>query len=656
MPSHSASLRPIRVFISYAHEDKKWLTQIVDHLGGLQHMGSIDAFSDTQIYAGQEWDPLIKRKLADAEVIILIISAKFLSSRYCMSVELAQAIERHGLGAATVIPVIANHCDWTALPIGGLQALPKDEAENLKPLSDWRQRKDAALAQIARQVREIVTSLQRRPDADQPPTTSVQVSQPSGLRDNLMMLQRRLRSASAKDLVSDILSGHWGEPELEGLARDPDLAKPALLDLASPGAHGSDTWTRMLFADLCARMEDPTDTILDIAFDGRVSWGDRTGVLPSLRFARQPARQRAKLRLYRYAEDDDMDHKRLAVEGFGFLGELSAIHWRRDQEGVGRDKYATQKLGYYIALASLDSFVHFPDKMRGLSPLDTMNEMLDAMEQQGEPEIHPFTFMSRLQLLPPGLAPDLLHHAVQGKHVSLLQGVLYALDGRGTPYLADDLYKIARDLGTTPELKRNALKALSSIPGEEPLQLLEQAVKEGVPGARSMFLLSVGTNRSRAHADLVLREIDNDLNEDCTVDPAHHKLFALWAAGELGREDPASFTKPLQKATRLPRAPQARAYAWLGLAKAGHPIATKELQAAAGYATDFVERLIIGISGLFCGHPGLIEGAIHASQANNAPIWRLQGHLYHDFQSGLDTGLSAPGRLLLQLLARGDLD
>ena len=162
--SQKASSRPIRVFISYAHEDRNWLDQILDHLGGLQHMGSLDAFSDTQISAGQEWDPLIKRKLADAEIIILIISANFLGSRYCMSVELKQAIERHGLGAATVIPVIANHCDWTVLPISQLQALPKDEAENLKPLRAWRQKKDVALTAIARQIREIVTNLQRRPD------------------------------------------------------------------------------------------------------------------------------------------------------------------------------------------------------------------------------------------------------------------------------------------------------------------------------------------------------------------------------------------------------------------------------------------------------------------------------------------------------------
>jgi hypothetical protein len=151
-------------------------------------MGSIEAFSDTQISAGQEWDPLIKQKLVDAEIIILVISAKFMGSHYCMSVELAQAIERHGLGAATVIPVIANHCDWTALPISQLQALPKDEAGNLKPLSDWRQKKDAALADIALQVRKIVTSLQQRPEANEALTPNIQVSQPSGPRDGLTTL------------------------------------------------------------------------------------------------------------------------------------------------------------------------------------------------------------------------------------------------------------------------------------------------------------------------------------------------------------------------------------------------------------------------------------------------------------------------------------
>jgi hypothetical protein len=264
--------------------------------------------------------------------------------------------------------------------------------------------------------------------------------------------------------------------------------------------------------------------------------------------------------------------------------------------------------------------------------------------------------MQRLQLLRPGLAPDLLRHAVQGKHASLLEGLLYALDGRGTPYLADDLYAIACDSEAPPAVVWGALKALSSIPGENPLRLLERAVNTDIPGARSMLLLSVGLNRSHAHTDLVRHEIDHGGGEGRGIDPHHHKLFALWAAGELGRDDPATFVKPLQDATRLPRAPLARGYAWLGLAKAGQPITIGELQAAADYATDFVERLIVGIAGLFCGHTGLIEGAIHATQANQAPVWKLQGHLYRDFRRGLQVGLGEPGQLLLQLLNRGDLD
>jgi hypothetical protein len=121
----------VRVFISYAHEDHKWKKELRNHLGGLTHSGQIDAFSDEQIPPGDCWDPLLRKKLDEADIIILLISANFLGSSYCMTKELRIAMGRHRLGAATVIPVIVSECDWAALPINKIQCFPKDEHQNV---------------------------------------------------------------------------------------------------------------------------------------------------------------------------------------------------------------------------------------------------------------------------------------------------------------------------------------------------------------------------------------------------------------------------------------------------------------------------------------------------------------------------------------------
>jgi hypothetical protein len=98
------------IFVSYAYEDRQWYMRLRAHLGWLEQSGAVAAFDDRQILVGDEWDQSIKRKLDEAEVIILIVTADFLASQYCATVELRRATERHGLGAATVmlLPIIAT--------------------------------------------------------------------------------------------------------------------------------------------------------------------------------------------------------------------------------------------------------------------------------------------------------------------------------------------------------------------------------------------------------------------------------------------------------------------------------------------------------------------------------------------------------------------
>ncbi len=142
-------MSPPKVFISYAHEDRVWCERLQQHLGGLRHQGQLSVWADDQIMAGDEWDPEIRRELDEAAVIVLIVTPAFLGSKFCQTVELTRAMERHGEGSAKVISIIADHCHWTNLPISKLQARPQDENRNLKPLVDWPNA-NVPLAGIAR--------------------------------------------------------------------------------------------------------------------------------------------------------------------------------------------------------------------------------------------------------------------------------------------------------------------------------------------------------------------------------------------------------------------------------------------------------------------------------------------------------------------------
>ena len=146
------SARPVRVFISYAHADRAVVELLIDHLGALANAGRIEIFEDRQLEAGDDWDARLRDELARAEIVLFVVTAKFLRSSYCAKVELKETIRRREAEGIVVMPIIAEHCLWTALPLARIQAVPKDDNVKLKPLNKWGADTDIALTQIAEQV------------------------------------------------------------------------------------------------------------------------------------------------------------------------------------------------------------------------------------------------------------------------------------------------------------------------------------------------------------------------------------------------------------------------------------------------------------------------------------------------------------------------
>jgi tetratricopeptide (TPR) repeat protein len=146
-----AALTPVEVFCSYAHEDEVWRQKLETHLSLLKRQGLISLWHDRLISPGTDWAKTIDAHLETASVILLLVSADFLASDYCYSLEMKRASERQEAGEARVIPILVRPADWKSAPFAQLQALPTDA----KPIVSW-QNEDTALADVAAGIRRVI--------------------------------------------------------------------------------------------------------------------------------------------------------------------------------------------------------------------------------------------------------------------------------------------------------------------------------------------------------------------------------------------------------------------------------------------------------------------------------------------------------------------
>lgn len=143
-------------FISYSHADKELKNKLQKHLSLLNKQAFLATWHDEEIPPGGDINQYIKDHLNSSEIILLLVSADFLSSDYCETIEIKTALQRHEKNEAIVIPIILRACDWTFASFGKLKALPEDG----KPVTSkqhWQSEDDAFL-DIARSIRKLVTA------------------------------------------------------------------------------------------------------------------------------------------------------------------------------------------------------------------------------------------------------------------------------------------------------------------------------------------------------------------------------------------------------------------------------------------------------------------------------------------------------------------
>jgi tetratricopeptide (TPR) repeat protein len=116
MPSDVAP-NDFTVFISYARGDnenadasKRWLNRLLEHLEPLVLQDRVEAWADTEIEGGEQWDSSIRAQLLKADVAVLLVSPAFLASKYIRNSELPVLLMNAMNEGRIVIPVILRPC------------------------------------------------------------------------------------------------------------------------------------------------------------------------------------------------------------------------------------------------------------------------------------------------------------------------------------------------------------------------------------------------------------------------------------------------------------------------------------------------------------------------------------------------------------------
>lgn len=101
---------PVRLFVSYAHEDERQLKRLDAILDVLEQQHGLAAWHDRRLIAGEEWDNEIRRRLEEMDIFLFIASQTSLVRPHVKDPELRRARERHAAGEVEVVTVKLEPC------------------------------------------------------------------------------------------------------------------------------------------------------------------------------------------------------------------------------------------------------------------------------------------------------------------------------------------------------------------------------------------------------------------------------------------------------------------------------------------------------------------------------------------------------------------
>lgn len=149
----SSSEKPVRegLFISYSHQDRKWLERLQTSLRPYTRSYQVSVWDDTKIKPGSKWKDELEKALASAKVAVLLVSPHFLASDLIANYELPLLLEAAKKEGLQILWVATSPSLYKQTELVAYQAVNDPS----KPLSGFkRPHLDRALVNISERIGE----------------------------------------------------------------------------------------------------------------------------------------------------------------------------------------------------------------------------------------------------------------------------------------------------------------------------------------------------------------------------------------------------------------------------------------------------------------------------------------------------------------------